>query len=123
MATQLPYKQLKVWQKAMELAGIIHAITKRFPRDELYGHTSQMRRSAVSVPANIAEGSQRGSQKDFANFVLIAKGSLAELETELLIACNICYCSAQDSDVTQALALLLEIDKMLYSLHRTLTTH
>ena len=84
--TRLPFGQLQIWQKSMLLAKEIYRITSSFPKAEIYGLTSQMRRCAVSIPSNIAEGSQRVSDKDFANFILIAKGSLAELHTQLLLS-------------------------------------
>lgn len=80
------YKDLKVWQKSLEVAAIVYDVTKNFPRDEQYGMTSQMRRSAVSVASNIAEGSKRGTQKDFKQFLRISLGSGAELETQLELA-------------------------------------
>lgn len=77
------YKDLHVWQKSMKLAACIYTFTADFPKQELYGLTSQMRRSSISIPSNIAEGSRRGSRKDFRQFILIAYGSGAELETQL----------------------------------------
>jgi four helix bundle protein len=75
-----------VWQKSKALAVEVYRATERFPRNELFGLTSQMRRAAVSVPSNIAEGQGRGSKPDFANFLCIARGSLLELETQIEIA-------------------------------------
>ena len=80
------YQQLVVWQKAMDLVVLCYEITKSFPNDERYGLTSQIRRAAVSVPANIAEGHSRFHTKEFLNYLSIARGSLAELETELMVA-------------------------------------
>ena len=80
------YKQLTVWSKAIELVCAVYALTTHFPHSELYGLTSQMRRAAVSIPANIAEGRRRGSKKDFRQFLLIAFGSGAGLETQIQIA-------------------------------------
>lgn len=85
----LPYQKLHIWGKAMLLAKKIYVITSQFPKQEIYGMTSQMRRAAVSIPSNIAEGSQRGTNKDFANFIGIARGSLAELETQFILARDI----------------------------------
>jgi len=79
------YKELKVWQRSFELTKEIYLITKRFPEDEKYGLISQIRRAAVSVPSNIAEGANRGSTKEFIRFLYIAIGSSAELETQLLL--------------------------------------
>lgn len=80
------YQQLIVWQKAMILVNHIYELTMVFPNDEKFGLTSQLRRAAVIVPSNIAEGSGRGSDKDFCRFLYHARGSLTEIETQLLIA-------------------------------------
>src|SRR5208282_434904 len=80
------YRDLIAWQKAKALALNVYRCTHRFPRDEIYGLTSQMRRAAVSVPSNIAEGKGRYSHKDFVHFLYQARGSLLELETQLSIA-------------------------------------
>ena len=85
------YKDLKTWQKAMDLVLFVYGSTKLFPKDEIYGLTSQMRRAAVSIPSNIAEGSERGSTRDFMRFLKVAKSSLAELETQMLIAMKLDY--------------------------------
>lgn len=79
------HKDLIAWQKAMALVNSIYDLTAAFPKEELFGLSSQMRRAAVSIPSNIAEGSARGTKKEFAQFIRIARGSLAELETQLLI--------------------------------------
>src|SRR3989304_1877241 len=80
------YKDLIVWQKAVKLALVVYELTSRFPKEESFGLTSQMRRSAVSIPSNIAEGRSRGTKKDFIQFLRIAFGSGAELETQIIIA-------------------------------------
>jgi four helix bundle protein len=85
------YRNLIAWQKAKSLALRIYACTREFPKDETYGLTSQMRRAAVSVPSNIAEGKGRHSHKDFIHFLYQARGSLLELETQLLIAHDLEY--------------------------------
>ncbi len=85
------YKDLEVWQTAMALVTEIYKLTKKFPREELYGLTSQIRRSAVSVPSNIAEGHAKRTTKDFIKFANIAYGSVAEVETQLMIAENLGY--------------------------------
>ena len=91
------YSQLETWQRAMGLTEAVYAATRRYPKDELYGLTSQTRRSAVSVPSNIAEGQGRGSSRDFARFLTIARGSLCELETQLLLAERLTYLDAAAS--------------------------
>ena len=80
------YRDLEVWQEAMNLAEACYEVTRAFPRDEVFGMTSQIRRAAMSVPANIAEGHGRTSTREFLNFLSIARGSLMELETHLLLA-------------------------------------
>ena len=85
MAVQT-FRDLEVWQVAMDLAAECYCITKKFPRDELFGMTSQIRRAAASVPANIAEGQGRDHTRKFLNFLSIARGSLMEVQTHLLLA-------------------------------------
>ncbi len=80
------HKDLKVWQEAMKLAKEVYSLTAGFPREEIYGPTSQMRRAAVSVPSNIAEGAARASNREFIQFLYIALGSLSEIETQWLLA-------------------------------------
>jgi len=80
------FKELKVWQKGIELVAIVYKITASFPEEEKYGLSAQMRRAAVSIPSNIAEGHLRKTAKDFKQFLSIARGSCAELETQTIIA-------------------------------------
>jgi len=112
------YKDLLVWQKGMLLVKGVYRLTLSFPSDEKFGLTSQMRRAAVSIPSNIAEGQARRSTGEFIQFVSHAEGSVAELDTQLLIAVDLSYCSSSEA---QALFdLLLELRKMLNSLRRKL---
>ena len=90
------FKELKVWEKAINLVTDTYTKTRNFPKEELYGLTSQIRRSAVSIPSNIAEGCSRKTNKDFANFLGIALGSAFELETQLIIAKNLNFLSPDD---------------------------
>jgi four helix bundle protein len=85
------HRDLEVWRRSVDLVTDIYAVTRSFPVDEMYGLTGQMRRAAVSVPSNIAEGAARNSHKEFLRFLSIATGSLAEMETHLLIARNLNY--------------------------------
>jgi four helix bundle protein len=85
------HRDLEVWGKSMNLVTDVYRITKHFPNEEMYGLTNQMRRAAVSIPSNIAEGAARGSGKEFERFLHISLGSLSELETQLLIAGNLNY--------------------------------
>lgn len=88
-----PHQKLDAWSKSVDLVVEVYKATDRFPKEEKYGLTSQIRRAAVSVPANIAEGAGRYSQKEFAHFVSNAQGSASELETELIIAYRLGYLS------------------------------
>jgi four helix bundle protein len=80
------YEDLRVWQDAMQLAECVYAFCQRLPKDEMYGLASQMKRAAVSVPSNIAEGSERNNTKELIQFLFIARGSLAELQTQIKLA-------------------------------------
>lgn len=108
------YKELTVWQKAIELVISTYKLTEGFPREELYGLTSQIRRSAISIPSNIAEGRCRSTRKDFLQFLRIAYGSGAELETQLEIAKRLSF--RQESDYNKADQLLNEVMRMLNSM-------
>lgn len=81
-----PHKQLFVWQKGMELANFIYSLTEDYPARERYSMADQMRRAAVSIPSNIAEGKNRGTDKEFVRFLMISRGSCAELDTQLLLS-------------------------------------
>jgi four helix bundle protein len=91
------YRELIVWQKGMDLVGEIYRATGTFPREEIYGLTSQLRRAAVSVPSNIAEGQAHFSQREFHRFLSHARGSLVEIETQVMIAERLGYLSAHQS--------------------------
>jgi four helix bundle protein len=90
------YRDLVLWQRAMGLAAEVHRVTLKLPRHELFGLTSQIRRAAVSIPSNIAEGAGRRTTRDFLAFLHIARGSLSELETQLFLAQSIRYLSEAD---------------------------
>jgi len=85
------HHRLEAWQQALELVKTVYSITSQFPKTEIYGLTSQMRRAAVSIPSNIAEGAARETTPEFLRFLYIARGSLAELETQILIAKDLGY--------------------------------
>jgi four helix bundle protein len=89
------YQQLIAWQKAIALVTHIYSVTAGFPRDEIYGLTSQLRRAAVSVPSNIAEGQGRATKGEFVQFLCHARGSLYEVETQIVIATNLGYISSE----------------------------
>ena len=90
------YKDLIAWQRAMDLVEMVYLLTQRFPKEELYGLTSQIRRAVVSIPSNIAEGEGRNSPNEFVRFLSIAYGSLREVETQLLIAVRLKYLAQED---------------------------
>ena len=108
------YKDLVVWQKAMDLTVEIYRLTKNLPKDELYGLTNQLRRAAVSIPSNIAEGNARFSTKEYLHFLSIARGSIAEVQTQLLLCIKLDYLT-QD-DIATATSLHNEIERMLNSM-------
>lgn len=110
------YKDLIVWQKSMQLVRLVYVLSDSFPTKEMYGLTSQIRRASVSIPSNIAEGSRRGSRKDYRQFLLVAFGSGSELETQLEIAAMLGFVSAENNDMKLALSLLSEVMKMLNAL-------
>jgi len=98
---------MDIWADAMDIVKDVYCLTKSFPQEELFGLTSQMQRAAVSVPSNIAEGSGKGSNKDFARFLAISLGSLFELETQLILAGSLGYVtSAQVDELTPKLQSL-----------------
>ena len=108
------YRDLVVWQKAISLAEATYRLTRGFPSEERFGLTSQARRAAVSIPANIAEGYGRGTRPAYANFIRIAQGSLKELETHLILAERVGFCVAADTE--GLLAEADEIGRMLRAL-------
>ncbi len=113
------YRDLKVWQAAMQLATEIYRLSAEFPKHEIYGLASQIQRSAVSVPSNIAEGHGRNSNKEFHHFLGVALGSLAELETQLLLARRLGYLT--EELINPVLGVSDETAKMLKGLQKSLT--
>jgi four helix bundle protein len=112
------YRDLKVWQKGMEIAERYYVLTRTFPKSELYGLTSQINRSAAGIPANIAEGYGRASRKEYVQFVRIANGSLKELETHLILGYRV---GIADKDEAEEVLLLCEEEgRMLLNLIRSL---
>ena len=108
------YKELIVWQKSMALVELVYQYTASFPDEERFGLTNQIRRSAVSVPSNIAEGAGRNSKNEFRNFLGVANGSLNELSTQLEISKRLGL--IQNKELKQAQELSIEIQKMIYTL-------
>lgn len=105
------FRELIVWQKSMKLAKEVYLYSRKMPTEERFGLCSQLQRSAVSIPSNIAEGSKRGTRKDFGQFLKIASGSAAELETQMQLSEEIYHLSA-----TSIHGLLKEVQKMLESM-------
>ena len=105
------YENLKIWQESMELVEIVYQLTKSFPNDELFNLTSQIKRSVISIPSNIAEGKGRNSDKEFKQFLFIARGSLFELRTQLEIARRLNYIKS-DKNLKQK---IIAIESMLNS--------
>jgi four helix bundle protein len=108
------FRDLKVWNMSMDLTILIYGITSDFPKHEIYGLSSQMRRAATSIASNLAEGSARGTKRDFRQFVLIARGSNCELQTQRMIAARLGY--AKSEKIDEAEALCHEIARMLSGL-------
>ena len=108
------YKQLKVWQKSIDLVEETYVLTKLFPKEELYVLVSQIRRAVISIPSNIAEGRHRGSRKEFVQFLRIAHASASELETQLIIAKRLKYGNLKNYETIEK--LLEEVLKMIYSM-------
>lgn len=112
------FRELNVWKKAVDLSTKIYKITEEYPKEEIYGLTSQTRRCTVSISSNIAEGAGRRSRKEFRQFLDIATGSCYELETQLIISQNLSYI---DNDSFETiLESLIEIQKMIYALVKSL---
>jgi four helix bundle protein len=112
------HRDLVVWQRAMDLVVEVYCLSSRFPVDERYRLTSQITRAAASVPANIAEGHARSTAKEYAHFLAIAKGSLMETETFLMLAIRLTYLSEQQA--APALAMVTQVSKMLTRLRARL---
>lgn len=113
------HHDLEVWQDGIALVKLVYSFTSKLPDDERFGLVAQMRRAAVSVPSNLAEGAARGSRQEFARFVAIARGSMAELETQLIIAIELGF-------ATDAAVLMQRINQLyprLNKLHVSLTNH
>jgi four helix bundle protein len=113
------YSDLIAWQKAMDLVEVVYALSSAFPREELYGLTSQIRRAVVSVPSNIAEGQGRWTTGEFVHFLGIANGSLREVETQLHVAVRLKFVTIADSGA--AFGLASEVCRLLYGLKNSLS--
>src|SRR5204863_1182204 len=110
------YKDLLVWQKGIALAKVIYSLTQRFPAEEKFGLVSQMRRAAVSIPSNLAEGQARRTTGEFVQFISHAEGSAAELDTQLILAVELNFCAKRDAiPIYEAID---ELRRMLNALRR-----
>jgi len=114
------FRDLVVWQRAIELTSAIYALTRTFPRDEIFGLTNQLRRASVSVASNIAEGSGRGTTKDFLKFLHMARGSSCEVETQLVIARRLKLGTPED--LYECDDLVDQVLRMLNAMMRSLKT-
>ena len=112
------YRDLRVWREAMDLAEVCYRLTSGFPRREIFGLSSQLRRSAVSIPANIAEGYGRDSTGSYLQFLKVAQGSLKELETHLILSTRLGF--ASEGEINAALTRCEAVGKMLRSLIRSI---
>jgi four helix bundle protein len=112
------FRELRAWQLGMDLTEGVYLLTNSFPKPEIYGLTSQIRRSAVSIPSNLAEGHGRASTKEFLQFIAISCGSICELETQLLLSHRLKYIGTEDLD--RILPLLIETSKTIRGLQKAL---
>lgn len=112
------FKDLKVWQKSYELCRRVYAVTSGFPQEERFGLVAQLRRASVAVPSNIAEGYSRDTTKDYLRFLWMALGSLAEIETQLMLSLDLSLCRGEE--VTQAIEDVHEDQRMLKALVKSL---
>ncbi|MBU4355008.1 MAG: four helix bundle protein [Proteobacteria bacterium] len=117
------FRDLVVWQKGVDLVTEIYRLSKKFPKDELFGLTSQIRRAAVSIPSNIAEGRGKSSKGEFQQFLHHSRGSLAEVETQIIIAQNLGYLNAADAE--RVIEIIAEVGRLLHGLLAAIkkTTH
>jgi four helix bundle protein len=115
------FKDLRIWQKGIQLVEDVYAVSRSFPKEEVYGLQSQLRRSAVSIPSNIAEGFARLHNKEYRNFLYISLGSCAELTTQVIIASRLKY--IEETKANTILCDITEISKMTMSLIKRLSTN
>lgn len=125
MSTVKSFEELTIWQEARELTNRIYFLTKRFPREELFGLTSQIRRASVSIMSNIAEGFNRRSKKEFINFLIISRASVFEVQNDLYIALDLNYISKEKFEIyykyTEKIAM--SINKLIKYLRSQIKTY
>ncbi len=112
------YRELIAWQKAMNLVERVYRVTENFPKHEIYGLTSQLRRAVVSIPSNIAEGQGRSTTRDFMHFLAIANGSLKEVETQILISQRLGY--VREPQISELIRLTTEVGRITSGLMNSL---
>lgn len=117
------YEKLLVWQKSMDLVEKVYRLREKFPSEEVYGITSQLRRGAVSIPSNIAEGSSRKTKKDFCQFMSISAGSAAEIQTQIKISRRLGFAATSVSEYDGIESCIIEVRKMLFKLVENLNTN
>ena len=117
------HKDLRVWQQSIEMVTSIYRMIKAFPKDEIFGLVSQMRRAAVSVPSNIAEGYARGTDKEKLHFLRISSGSISEIETQLILSLNLEYISQETYDKlsNQITSLWMQLNALITSIKKRLS--
>ena len=115
MSTVKSFEELTIWQEARELTNSIYSLTKRFPREELFGLTSQIRRASVSIMSNIAEGFNRRSKKEFINFLIFSRASAFEVQNDLYIALDLNYISKEEFEIyyKHAEKIAMSINKLI----------
>ncbi|MCL2040489.1 MAG: four helix bundle protein [Bacteroidales bacterium] len=113
------FKELIVWQKSRNLVKDVYKLTQKFPAEERFGLTQQIRRASVSIPSNIAEGSGRGTNNDFLHFIDMANGSAFEVETQLYLALDLEYIS--QSDFEEIMKKLFDIERLIYNFKKSLS--
>ncbi len=120
MAKVKSYKDLIVWQKAMDMTESLYRIVKKLPKEETYALSDQMRRAAISIPSNIAEGFGRNSMKEYLQFLYIANGSVCELETQLMLCVRVNY--LKENEIQPIMSLLSEIGKIIMTITKKLSS-
>jgi four helix bundle protein len=113
------YRELIVWQKAMDLVELVYRATRYFPKEEMFGLTMQIRKAAVSIPSNIAEGQGRNTTREFMHFLSVARGSLQEMETQILLGERMTYLTAEQSG--QVIGLSSEVGRLMTGLLNSLS--
>ena len=125
MSTVRSFEELTIWQEAREFTNSVYTISKRFPKEELYGVTSQIRRASVSIMSNIAEGFNRRSTKEFINFLIISRASISEVQNDLYISLDLNYINKEDFETiyNHAQKISMSINKLITYLRSQVKTY